>query len=175
MTAFRPGQSPPPVSSPTRTFARDREATRGLRTAKAAASQAATAADSVRDTSRAAAAELDRQRQELEATIARQDDLDAQVQAAAAARKAAVAAAEVTRRASAQPFVDSFETDPVTIARHRAATQRQQALMARWPFGPVTGVPSGLKPTGEVLSGPASWYGPGFDGRSTASGAIYDQ
>ena len=146
-------------------FAQDREAIRGLRTAKAAASQAATAADSVRDTSRAAAAELDRQRQELEATIARQDDLDAQVQAAA----------EVTRRASAQPFVDSFETDPVTIARHRAATQRQQALMARWPFGPVTGVPSGLKPTGEVLSGPASWYGPGFDGRSTASGAIYDQ
>jgi rare lipoprotein A len=26
-----------------------------------------------------------------------------------------------------------------------------------------------------VLTGTASWYGPGFDGRPTASGAIYDQ
>jgi rare lipoprotein A len=25
-----------------------------------------------------------------------------------------------------------------------------------------------------VISGTASWYGPGFDGRPTASGAIYD-
>ena len=32
----------------------------------------------------------------------------------------------------------------------------------------------GLRPTGEVIAGTASWYGPGFDGRPTASGAIYD-
>ena len=47
--------------------------------------------------------------------------------------------------------------------------------MARYPFGPVSGIPPGLKATGQVLTGPASWYGPGFDGRPTASGAIYDQ
>ena len=46
--------------------------------------------------------------------------------------------------------------------------------MARFPFGPRDGVPAGLHPTGEVIEGTASWYGPGFDGRSTASGAIYD-
>jgi rare lipoprotein A len=28
--------------------------------------------------------------------------------------------------------------------------------------------------TGQTFSGLASWYGPGFDGRANASGAIYD-
>ncbi|MBV8302684.1 MAG: septal ring lytic transglycosylase RlpA family protein [Acidimicrobiia bacterium] len=55
------------------------------------------------------------------------------------------------------------------------ATLNQRTLMARWPFGAVTGVPAGLTATGPVMAGPASWYGPGFDGRPTASGAIYDQ
>ncbi len=31
-----------------------------------------------------------------------------------------------------------------------------------------------LKPTGTVETGEASWYGPGFDGNSTASGEIFD-
>src|SRR5207248_6736937 len=48
-------------------------------------------------------------------------------------------------------------------------------LMARIPSRPAPGIPPGLHPTGQVLSGPPSWYGPGFDGRPTASGAIYDQ
>lgn len=32
-----------------------------------------------------------------------------------------------------------------------------------------------LKPTGKYLEGPASWYGPYFHGRLTATGEIYDQ
>jgi hypothetical protein len=55
-------------------------------------------------------------------------------------------------------------------------TMRTQAdLFARFPFGPVAKVPDGLAPTGVVIAGMASWYGPGFDGRPTASGAIFDQ
>jgi len=34
--------------------------------------------------------------------------------------------------------------------------------------------PPGLHATGAALSGDASWYGPGFDGNATASGAVYD-
>ena len=33
----------------------------------------------------------------------------------------------------------------------------------------------GLQPTGRRLRGVASWYGPGFNGRRTASGEIYDE
>src|SRR5205085_5448535 len=73
--------------------------------------------------------------------------------------------------------VQRTATPPVrrTTVPHAVTQGRQAALLARFPFGPVSGVPPGLHPTGQVLSGPASWYGPGFDGRLTASGAIYDQ
>ncbi|MGH9178662.1 MAG: septal ring lytic transglycosylase RlpA family protein, partial [Acidimicrobiales bacterium] len=68
--------------------------------------------------------------------------------------------------------------DPAALLpRHRAATERQLSLMRRIPFGPVAlgPLPSGLVPTGPRVEGNASWYGPGFNGRPTASGAIYDQ
>lgn len=61
------------------------------------------------------------------------------------------------------------------LARHRIATERQAEIMARYPFGPVTSVPAGLRKTGQVIEGIASWYGPGFNGLPTASGAIYDE
>lgn len=59
--------------------------------------------------------------------------------------------------------------------RHRRATENQSVIIARYPFGPVAGIPDGLVPTGEVVEGIASWYGPGFNGLPTASGAIYDE
>src|SRR5207245_4926786 len=70
---------------------------------------------------------------------------------------------------------NSIESDPAARTEHRVATMNKRALRARYPFGPVGGIPRGLKRTGQVITGPASWYGPGFDGRPTASGAIYDQ
>jgi rare lipoprotein A (peptidoglycan hydrolase) len=152
-------------------FRADRRAIADLRTARAARVDATGGTEAARDASRAAQQQLESERAQLEATIARQDALDLQLQAAAAARKAALAAADAARR----PVVDTFETDPTARTRHQVATVRQRQLMARFPFGPVTGVPAGLKPSGQMLTGPASWYGPGFDGRSTASGAIYDQ
>lgn len=59
--------------------------------------------------------------------------------------------------------------------RHRRATMSQYDLMRTYRFGPVSGVPDGLVATGQAFEGRASWYGPGFDGRPTASGAIFDQ
>jgi hypothetical protein len=45
-------------------------------------------------------------------------------------------------------------------------------------LGPTGGrtceTPSGLRETGQSISGDATWYGPGFAGRPTASGAIFD-
>ena len=62
-----------------------------------------------------------------------------------------------------------------SVPRHRRATMGQYELMRTYRFGPGAGVPDGLVATGHVLEGKASWYGPGFDGRPTASGAIFDQ
>jgi rare lipoprotein A (peptidoglycan hydrolase) len=152
-------------------FRADRRAIADLRAARSARAEAVTGAEVARDASRTAQARLEAERAQLEATIAQQDALDLQVQAAVAARKAALAA----QQAAGQPVVDIYETDPAARARHQVATVRQRQILGAYPFGPVTGVPAGLHPTGQVLTGPASWYGPGFDGRPTASGAIYDQ
>ena len=99
---------------------------------------------------------LEQARQELEKTIAERAAAEA---AAAAARARAQAAATRVRGDS----------------RSVRSTLSQGQLMARYPFGPVGGIPAGLVATGQVIEGRASWYGPGFDGRQTASGAIYDQ
>jgi len=152
-------------------FKADQQAIAKLRAARAGSSGATESAEAARDASRKVQTQLDSERQQLEATISHQDALDAQLLAAAAARKAA----EDAQGAANQAVVDRFETDPAARTRHRVATIDQRQLMARYPFGPVGGIPPGLKATGDVLTGPASWYGPGFDGRPTASGAIYDQ
>lgn len=55
------------------------------------------------------------------------------------------------------------------------ASAAEADLLARHRFGPVTDVPPGASRTGQVVEGMASWYGPGFDGRPTASGAVFDQ
>ena len=148
-------------------FKADQRAIADLRAARTATEDAIGGAESASDASRAAQNQLEAERSQLEATIADQDALDAQLQAAAAARKAAEAAQAAV--------VDRFETDPAARTRHRVATLNQRALMARYPFGPVGGIPPGLRAAGQVLTGPASWYGPGFDGKRTSSGEAFDQ
>ena len=152
-------------------FKADQRAVADLRGARSARVDAIATAESARDASRSVQTQLDSERSQLEAMIAHEDALDAQLQAAAAARKAAATAAA----AANQAVVDRYETDPTARTRHRVATVNQREVMGRYPFGPVSGIPAGLKATAEVITGPASWYGPGFDGRPTASGAIYDQ
>jgi rare lipoprotein A (peptidoglycan hydrolase) len=94
-------------------------------------------------------------RTDLEKTISDRQRADAD-----AARARAAATASYDR--SANP-------------RAVGSTRNQAELMARFPFGPVAGLPAGLVATGTVIDGKASWYGPGFDGHSTASGAVFDQ
>ncbi|MGH2694860.1 MAG: septal ring lytic transglycosylase RlpA family protein, partial [Actinomycetota bacterium] len=40
--------------------------------------------------------------------------------------------------------------------------------------GPSNGIPAGFAGTGVSFEGIASWYGPGFEGKPTASGDIFD-
>jgi rare lipoprotein A (peptidoglycan hydrolase) len=121
--------------------------------AKAAAEQEAAQAAVAK--ARDATAELQQLRQQLEVTIADREEAD---RAADEARRRATAATKLTIR-----------------PRFVRTTRIQGALLGSLPFGPVDGVPAGLVATGQVVAGPASWYGPGFDGRPTASGAIFDQ
>lgn len=128
------------------------ELKRGQAVSVAAQRQALAAAEEAER----ATAVLETTRQELEKTIAERTAAEA---AAAAARQRAVVAAKSVRGGT----------------RTVRSTLSQGQLMGRYPFGPVAGIPAGLVPTGQVVEGKASWYGPGFDGRQTASGAIYDQ
>ena len=137
----------------------------------------------------AAAAELDKVRAELDAVIAVADARGAEARLADEVRRAALdrqsrmaATARGRWAAGPGPAVGSAPAsplDPDALApRHKEATRRQLALMARFPFGPLPAdgsLPAGLAFTGQTVVGEASWYGPGFNGRPTASGAIYDQ
>jgi rare lipoprotein A (peptidoglycan hydrolase) len=127
-------------------------------------------AEGARARMRATGSDLAAARSQLDARIAADDARrDEEQRKADAARRAAVvrhAAERATARASGG-----------LLPRHRQATARQIELMARYPFGPLPpdgSIPASLRRTGQTFSGLASWYGPGFDGRATASGAIYD-
>lgn len=100
-------------------------------------------------------------------------ELDRINAALAAARNAEQRAADEARRRA----VDRALRNPSLTPRHKRATAAQAELMAKYPFGPLAPgtIPPGLVPSGEPRTHLASWYGPGFDGRATASGAIYDQ
>ncbi len=63
-------------------------------------------------------------------------------------------------------------TSAETSRGRRSARAQQSALEAVEAAGPA--LPAGYAPTGQVVRGTASWYGPGFVGRPTASGTPYD-
>ena len=88
--------------------------------------------------------------------------------------------AEVQAQLEAQrQLLDDVSTD-VTLTLTPAQTARaRRALEAQAPIVALLersggGIPEGYVPTGVTASGIASWYGPGFVGRPTASGAPYD-
>lgn len=133
----------------------DQDALADFRAAKITAEKERVTAEATVADARAVTAELDALRTTLERTIKDRVTYErAKAKSAARARSLATGAG---------------------TPRHRRATGSQAELMARYRFGPATGIPAGLVATGSVLQGRASWYGPGFDGRATASGAIFDQ
>jgi rare lipoprotein A len=62
---------------------------------------------------------------------------------------------------------------PGQAARARAALEREGPVIALLEAS-GSAYPAGYAPTGEVIVGQASWYGPGFVGNPTASGSPYD-
>ncbi len=62
---------------------------------------------------------------------------------------------------------------PAQTRRSRRAAAEQVPVLAAVEAAD-SGYPGGFRPTGQRIEGTASWYGPGFVGRPTASGAPYD-
>ena len=62
---------------------------------------------------------------------------------------------------------------PAQTARSRRAAEREAPVVALAEAA-GSGYPAGWGPSGTVLRGVASWYGPGFVGKPTASGSPYD-
>ena len=89
-------------------------------------------------------------------------------------------AAAVQARLEAQRALLDDVSTAVTLSLTPAQTRRAQKALA--DQAPVIALleasgsayPQGYAPTGVTFSGTASWYGPGFVGRPTASGAPYD-
>ena len=136
--------------------ATDREVIGEFRTARVAAEKEQAAAEAAVAHAQRAKADVDAARLALERTIRDHATYERAAARSLRARTAAMA------------------TKPLRSAQHARATGSQAEIMRRYRFGPGD-VPDGLVRTGDVIQGKASWYGPGFDGRSTASGAIFDQ
>ncbi|MCU1593731.1 MAG: hypothetical protein JWO12_1123 [Frankiales bacterium] len=84
------------------------------------------------------------------------------------------AALEAQRQA-----LDALSTDLTLALTPAQSTRSRKALDDQAPVIALlertgSGIPAGYQRTGQVASGQASWYGPGFVGRPTASGAPYD-
>ena len=108
--------------------------------------------------------------QERARVLLAQAEQVAAVAAAAEERARRVAAREALDRASAS--VTQALAPAVTDRGRRAQRDEASVLAAVEAAG--AGYPAGWAPTGTVLRGEASWYGPGFVGSPTASGAPYD-
>lgn len=175
---------------------KERELVAGYRSAVAGAAARQRKAETARGDVRATQSRLAAVQAALDTSIAADDARRAdearqadEARRAALARQAAAAAAargrasaSITAGATGSLSPGGYAPSPLDpgalLPRHKAATEKQLALMSRIPFGPVpaTGsLPGGLAGSGQRIEGNASWYGPGFNGRPTASGAIYDQ
>ena len=91
------------------------------------------------------------------------------------ARLASVAASLAASRASLDS-ASAAVTRALTPAQTRRSrrAQAQEAPVVALVEAAGSGYPQGYGPSGQVLRGLASWYGPGFVGSPTASGSPYD-
>ena len=162
---------------------KERELVEGYRSASSTAGAEQDRAEHARDDLRRAYADLAQVQGRLEAVISAEEARRSEEQRAAdQARLAALASTPTSGGPPGAASPGGYAPSPLDplalVPRHRAATERQLALMRRIPFGqraPGSPLPAGLAATGQRVVGIASWYGPGFNGRPTASGAIYDQ
>ena len=106
--------------------------------------------------------DIDERKQRLLAARARVDAVSQDIASALSERRARLRAlaAEVKR---------------LEARARRAAAERADGLAGLLGSGGSSGkVPDGFVGTGVTFEGVASWYGPGFAGRPTASGEIFD-
>ena len=86
------------------------------------------------------------------------------------------------RLAATRAALDTASAVVTTALSTLTPAQTRRSRAARAAEAPVIGLveaagagyPTGYDPSGQVLAGPASWYGPGFVGSPTATGAPYD-
>jgi rare lipoprotein A len=127
--------------------------------------------DALRDLAQARAeavraqSRIDAQKQELLAANAEVEAIAAEVEQTVAHRRSilrelAGRVKELERRARE--------------AAALAANPSQALLDLLGASGPAPGIPKGFVGTGVSFEGIASWYGPGFEGNSTANGDIFD-
>ena len=94
-------------------------------------------------------------------------------------RRAAEASALQAQLRSQQATLDNVSATvtltltPSQTRRTRAAAAAQSSVVALLE-ATGSGLPAGYARSGQQQAGTASWYGPGFVGRPTASGAPYD-
>jgi len=81
------------------------------------------------------------------------------------------AAAALDKVSAAQPQLPGVRP-AVTARGQRAAAAEAPVIAALEAAG--SGMPAGYRATGRTITGTASWYGPGFYGKPTATGAPYD-
>lgn len=109
---------------------------------------------------------LDDRKQRLMAAQAEVETVGTEMEVAIAERRA--------RFAELSDEIAELEAD----AARRAAREEKRAKSALDTAlagaGPVRGIPKDFVSTGVSFEGVASWYGPGFAGNPTASGAIFD-
>jgi rare lipoprotein A len=81
-----------------------------------------------------------------------------------------------TRRATLAELNDEIARLEARARRQALAASRPDAAFAKLlgATGPAPAIPDGYVGTGVAFEGLASWYGPGFEGEATATGAIFD-
>lgn len=97
-------------------------------------------------------------------------------QRAAEQQRLAAVQQQLAAQAAALDAVSATVTlalTPEQSARSRAAAASQAPVVGLLEAS-GSALPRGYLPSGQSFSGTASWYGPGFVGRPTASGAPYD-
>jgi rare lipoprotein A (peptidoglycan hydrolase) len=89
------------------------------------------------------------------------------------------AAADLARLEAQRQALDAVSASvtavltPAQTRRSRAAAENQAPVIAAIEAA-GSGYPAGYVSSGQTITGTASWYGPGFVGSPTASGAPYD-
>ena len=96
--------------------------------------------------------------------------------ATAAAIADNVASTLSARRTNLQALNLRIEELEAEARRQAALAQRpgEALLKLLTPAGPAPEIPDDFVGTGVTFEGVASWYGPGFEGNSTASGDVFD-